>query len=109
MSAPVEHYPCRCAVLPVADPVAIDHLDEDWAVPCERRYEPNCGSQNPAEWIVYYTRCCPEKPVFTLWCTPCMKRVMARKCKIRCPRCGLVVASVREAYVLIEPLNRRTT
>lgn len=86
--------------------ILTEHLDEDWAVPCERQGRPTCLGTNPAAWIVYFWRCCPGKPTHRLWCNDCLQVVLSCP-RVRCPRCDVLLPT-RESLRRIEPLNRRT-
>lgn len=99
----------------------IEHLDEAWAVPCERMArsmvsydggrtwlsgDDHCGGQNPAEWILYPT--CPCPPNAVLYCTSCRDTVLGYL-QVSCDSCGEIWMPASRAVRLIEPLNRRTT
>jgi hypothetical protein len=109
--------------LPVDAPavVSLTHLDEDWAVPCERgaradeaavtglawaQDETNCGGSNAAEWVVWLA--CGCAPVYVLYCSPCLDFLRAYP-RVTCAVCETTFQPSSTAYRLIEPLNRRTT
>jgi hypothetical protein len=94
--------------LPVESPAIIEHLDEDWAIPCERKRHNGDAS---AEWIAWSFRCCPKMLPSILYCSPCKDealRLMATYDRY-CPHCGYLFAPAATVIRLIEPLNRRTT
>ena len=107
---------CRCAMIPMpggpvetVDTTAIEHLDADWAIPCEAKtYIPqSCKAQNRAEYIVRLIACCPATiGRAPLWCTACLELWKAQSF-CGCNHCGRVFrpasASIRE----VEPLNGR--
>ena len=90
------------------EPATVEHLDEDWAVPCQRKRHQ--GGQ-PAQWIVWSVKCCDRMLPYALWCTPCMEDAMRRMASYdrECPHCGHLFAPAVAVVRLIEPLNRRTT
>lgn len=100
---------------------ATEHLDEDWAVPCERMARANvsydqgktwqpgadhCGGQNPAEWVLYAA--CGCVPTVVLYCTPCRDLVLGYP-RVACGTCRQVWSPASGSVRLIEPLSRRTT
>lgn len=91
----------------------IEHLDEDWAVPCEvirRDGTDQCVAR--AEWIGWRVLCCPnagsDHPA-SLWCTRHKDEVLAAVFPGQCNFCLLTFRPYRAGFRLIEPLNRRTT
>lgn len=96
----------------LVDPLLLHHLDEDWAVPCERAARPtadgdDCGGRNPAAWILWPV--CGCAPL--LYCAPCRDIVTGYR-RLTCVHCGYRWRWrpwIPTAFRLIEPLNRRTT
>jgi hypothetical protein len=86
----------------------IEHLDEDWGVPCQNR---NHVGEAPAEWVMWSVKCCNRIRPCLLWCTPCRDRAVQRMATYdrTCPFCGHLFAPALAIIRLIEPLNRRTT
>lgn len=94
--------------------VLIEHLDEDWAVPCEiGRDAPDedtigCRGNNPAAFIVWPVSCCPRKGAPMLACKACLDEMLDDAWGIRCVWCDQAFLPSSTAFRLIEPLNRRT-
>ena len=88
--------------------VSLTHLDEDWAVPCERYGEVAPPCESPAEWIAWTLRCCPDrKPAVTL-CTAHKDEVLTSAAGF-CAHCNAAFVPCYTGFRLIEPLNRRAT
>lgn len=96
--------------LPVLE-ILTDHLDEDWAVPCEVgvKLKRSNGEvcDRAAEWIAWSVTCCPDRYGSILLCETHRASIAVRV---------MVCAFCREPFLpgitgfrLIEPLNRRTT
>lgn len=90
---------------------ATEHLDEDWAIPCQvikRDGSDQCQMQ--AEWLGWRVLCCPDagtdNPV-SLWCTSHKDEVLAATFIGECDFCHRVYRPYRTGFRLIEPLNRR--
>lgn len=85
----------------------VTRLDEDWAVPCERKTRLNapthCGGKNPAEWVLWIL--CNCAPSHVLYCSVCMGLVLSAPL-LQCPTCHLM-GTPKQVYYRIEPLNRR--
>ncbi|HEY3559639.1 MAG TPA: hypothetical protein VGL05_19355 [Kribbella sp.] len=88
----------------------IDHLDEDWATPCEAGRGSGeaiaCRPRNPAAFVVWPVVCCPPNNAVTLWCRPCLDELLSADF-LACAHCGHVFDPSSTAIRLIEPLNRR--
>jgi predicted Rossmann-fold nucleotide-binding protein len=81
---------------------AAEHLDEDWALPCETSH----AETQQGEWIVTWSCACP--PPSVVLCTGCKDGVMAAP-NIVCDDCHVMFVPGSTSVRLIEPLNRRTT
>lgn len=107
---------CRCTLVSVsAGPVeavgtsAIEHLDQDWAVPCDAKLfiPETCAGRNPAEFIVRLIACCPKRVGMTgLWCATCLD-VQRALPKCNCNFCGREFIPASAAIREVQPLNRR--
>lgn len=101
--------------LPVESPAIIEHLDQDWAVPCQMgRDAPDsdaigCGGHNPAAFVVWPVECCAHKTRPALACKPCLDELLNDPLGVSCAWCGTSFMPGSTALRLIEPLNRRTT
>ena len=87
----------------------IEHLDEDWVVPCERYPEhllPPCD--RAAEWIAWSVLCCPDRQRAVPLCSAHRDELLTGEEGV-CSHCGHTFAPTRTGFTLIEPLNRRTT
>lgn len=90
-------------VVPELELIELEHLDEQWALPCQLRRPYGCGGDSAAEWILYGADCCPL-PKVALYCTPC-KDVMLGVDGICCENCNCYFTPAPTAFKLIEPLN----
>lgn len=92
--------------LPVESPATIEHLDEDWALPCEVYWShPEVAEAPRAEWIVWSVCSCP--PGYFLFCSPCLDVMLADRTTVECVGCLAKWCPPSTAVRLIEPLNRR--
>ena len=80
----------------------LTHLDEDWAIPCEMKWEP---CLNEAKWVMFRSPCCAEKPKAGFACEPCKERRLLNQISVECPFCGHVWPDSASAYTRIEPLT----
>lgn len=96
--------------LPVAVPVdlTIRHLDEDWAVPCERKPPIGQPCTKPAEWVCWSVRCCPDRAQTFLLCDRHKADLLRTELVAVCSHCDEIFEPARTGFRLIEPLNRRT-
>jgi hypothetical protein len=90
---------------PDCDAIAVDHLDEEWAVACEAGFTCRDAPQT-ATWLVQFTPCCDKRPRAALWCTACKDLFLAADRAV-CNHCEAVWIPTSAALTLIEPLNRR--
>lgn len=105
---------CRCAMAatPPSDDVdatLIEHLDTDWAIPCEANlYLPDaCQGANTAEYIVRLVACCPKLiGRAPLYCSACLDAMKALP-RCACNFCYRVFSPASAAIREVEPLNRR--
>lgn len=85
----------------------IEHLDEDWAVPCQRYPEylpPPCDQ--PAEWIAWTVRCRPDRMPAVPLCSAHKDELMQGESGL-CAHCSAAFVPTVTGFTLIEPLNRR--
>lgn len=92
----------------VPAPLPIEHLDEDWAVPCERYAASPPPCESVAEWIAWTVRCCPDRMIAVPLCTGHKDEVLMGASGT-CGHCGWTFEPCYVGFRLIEPLNRRTT
>lgn len=94
----------------MTEPVAIEHLDEAWAVPCDiGRMTKHLGEapcDRPAEWIAWSVRCCADRSASLLFCEGHRADIAAAPIGY-CGHCHTMFAPSIAAFRLIEPLNRR--
>jgi hypothetical protein len=88
--------------------LAIGHLDEDWAVPCEvGRKLVTCRGENPAEFVLWITPCsCCARVRPRLSCKPCLDDILGDQVDVCCQGCNAAYLPASTAIRLIEPLNR---
>jgi hypothetical protein len=93
--------------LPVESLAIIEHLDEDWAVPCECGYV-GAPCDRAAEWVAWKTDCCPARQSSVLACGPCRALITDPEATLACNCCKTVFQPASTAWASFEPLNRRT-
>ena len=100
--------------LPVAVPVdlTIQHLDEDWAVPCD--VGRNTGGPQGADvcsvtatWTAWSVKCCEGRAIAVVLCDGHKAALLTSPFGV-CQHCEYVFSPASAGVRLIEPLNRRT-
>lgn len=91
--------------------VLIEHLDEDWAEPCDvgRATGGPRGAgvcSNAAAWIAWSVRCCEARSVAVVLCDDHKAKLLANPFGV-CQHCEHVFSPAAAGVRLIEPLNRR--
>lgn len=87
----------KITFLPLSD--AIDHLDEDWALPCQTD-----NGERIAVWIMWLVRCCPQVPPYWLTCQRCLD-LMSRSDFAICRSCRHVYTPASISWTSVEPIN----
>lgn len=77
----------------------------EFEVSCDYADGPDCRGESP-KWVLFF-RCCEEGSGIRLACDPCKDVRLLDQISIECQACGYIFEHAPEAYVYIEPLERK--
>lgn len=83
-------------------PSPLEHLDGAWVLPCDGSRVAACD--RPAEWILWFVRCCPDVPGAGLFCGV-HRATLMNMTNLFCHFCARQFVPGRAAFDSIALLN----
>lgn len=80
---------------------------EDVDLPCDATR--HAQDTEPAAWVVWQHKCCPERPAIGLLCNPCLIRILASTSPTQCGDCGHRTPRASDLLIRYERITKPPT